>query len=138
MLRGVVPHTAVDGFVVELIKHYEPVVASKDLMSLLIDYCFEVRVTCNGYNAYYSRPGRVVFVVSQFVDDVEYRALIQDSQLPVIILSPHEQLAAVTVREELRNDQRCVITIFSIANRTKRSQTTLKWLVRQSEAVAIS
>jgi len=133
-LRGVVPKTNVDGFIAELIKHRESLIESFESDWPMIDYCYEIDITCDGTNPYYSRPSLAVFVISQFTDPACCGIVINDETLPVIIISTDEVLQSINVAEGNKEGQHLVIAMFAIYNPKTGEHRTPSWIVRKSEA----
>lgn len=135
-LHGIMPKTKVDGFIAELIRHQEPVFQNEHKLPL-IDYCYEVSITCDGSNPQYTRKGRALFLVTQFSND-QYQSLITgDEYLPIIILDHHEVLEAINVVEAKSKMPHQVLVTFNVFNIHSKRRRTLAWAVRKSEKCAL-
>jgi hypothetical protein len=131
-LRGIIPQTHVDGFIAELIKHHEQAVAL-DTVSL-IDYCYEICITCDGTNPYYERKSRAVFLVTQCAHTEASTGFVTgNDHLPIIVLGSNEELGSAVVVESKQHGIKCTILIFTITNRKTDARRTLSWIVRKSE-----
>jgi hypothetical protein len=132
-LRGVMPKTMVDGFVVELIKHREHIPLPDTIP--LIDYCYEICITCDGTNPYYSSKSQATFLVTQRgAEDAGAGIIAGDAYLPIIILSRDEELSSIMLEELKQRNLPCAVVTFTIGQVRSTQHRTLTWMIRMSEA----
>ncbi len=136
-LRGIVPKTNIDGFYTEIIKHFEPILAVTESGAKVIDYCYEIGVTCIGTNPHYSTQGRAVVVVSQFVGNGIDGVVIEDDRLPVVILGHTEELGSIQLVEAKRLGQQQAMLIVTIVDQAHDTRRTLAWSVKKSEMTTV-
>jgi hypothetical protein len=112
-LKGVVPRSHVDGFSVDILRHNDFIVRDAQHEDFVIDYYFEVTVFCDGTNSEFKEKGYFAIHISQLLYDciAEF-----ETNCPVVMLKPYEQLLAVEVLRGEMNDLRGVWLSLSIRN----------------------
>lgn len=135
-LRGIIPRTHVAGFIAELIKHREQAVVL-DTVSL-IDYCYEICITCDGTNPYYERKSTAVFLITQCAHTETIEGFVTgDNYLPIIVLGSDEELSSAVVVESKQCGIKCTIITFTITNRKTDARRAPSWIVRKSEVQVV-
>ena len=128
-IQAVRPNTKVDGFNVTVERYEHSIVADPSYEDLVIDYHFEVMVTCDGTNPAFPQADWFSVYISQLITDCAMEFV---AEYPLLILQPYETITSIDVQHtKVGNNQGVWLQIW-VRNQKDAGFYAYSYLLRET------